>query len=986
MLKRSTLREIRNSKERYLAILAIVALGVGFFSGLKVTKQAMLSTCQNYLEDCGMYDYQIVTSYGIDDKSVETAKKYPGVKSAEAAFEQDYVIDSNKGAKLVYRAMNLPESVNVPQLKEGRLPEADNECVVDDYASSFKVGDTVVLSDDNDKDALKNIRYREFKVVGTVTTPIFLDYQRGSTSLGDGSLSSFFFVRDGAWTADYYTSMYLKLKGGKEYFGDDADDFLDEHQSDMEALASKINRQRRNDAIEKANEALQEKVNEYESGLAEYNRQRQNTQSQLSSASDKLDTNANELASKKKSLNSQLTTLRNQRPELVGGIEQLKGAIAQLEALGDNITDEQRQMLGAYKKQEKTLNGQLVQLDKGIAQIEAGLEQIVSGEKQIEDGRKELANNRSMAESEFARAKSTLDAAKAKLDEAQEKIDDMEAGNSYVFTRNDNTGFSVFDENAGIVEGIAKIFPLFFFLVAALVCMTTMTRMVDEHRTQIGILKALGYSNSAILGKYLFYSGSAAVIGAVAGFFAGCKIFPAVIWNAYGMMYDFNPKIEYVINWRLGLVTLAVAVICSMGATWASCASDFGVQAAELIRPKTPKAGKRILLERIPAIWKRIGFLYKVSIRNTFRYKKRFFMMVLGVSGCTALLIAGFGINTTIKNVAKFQFEEVLNYDYLLAFNGNMSADSQKDFIEYAGEKTDDKVGDILFLHEASADVSLKGESVQVILVATDDSRISDFISLHDGGRDLEYPKDGEAIVCREMQQRHNVDVGDTITIKDGYRKATVKVTGVCDNYVRNYVYITKSCYDKAFGKKASIKTALVKAPSSASDDEIREASTALKKNSKVAAAAVNLDTIDMVENMMKSLDAVVFVVILCAGLLAFIVLYNLTNINITERIREVATIKVLGFYDKETQQYVFRENYFLTAIAALVGIFLGKWLLDFVISKICVNTIFFVSRITVMDYVYSVILTFVFAVVVSFAMRKRLRNISMTESLKSIE
>lgn len=988
MLKKSTLREIKSSIERYVAILAIIALGVGFFSGLKVTKASMLSTCSTYLEETNFYDYQILTSYGIDDESVRIAKENASVAKAEAGIEQDVLVGegTSESPSVVYKAMAVPKEVNTLSLKEGRLPAKDNECVVDDYGSPYKVGDTIKLSDNNDKDILDVFANKEYTVVGRATSPLYLDYQRGTTELGDGTIESFFYIPKTSFKMDYYTTLYIKLAGEDKFFGKGADDAIKNSRKEIKKLAKEINEARFEDAITTAQETLDEKKAEYEDGLAKFNKEKDAAYNKLGSAEQVIASNSKELASQKASLEANLNAILQGREQALAQLTAINGQIAQLEALGDSASDGEVAQLATLRGYQAQITEHLSTLATQAAQVRAGLNKIEEGSKQLEAGKAELSSNRKLADSEFAKARKELSEAKSKLDEAQVKIDDMKAGKSYLMTRDDNTGFSVFDENASIVDGIAKIFPLFFFLVAALVCMTTMTRMIDEHRTQIGILKALGYSNGAVLSKYLFYSGSAAFIGAVIGFFAGCKIFPAVIWNAYGMMYDFNPKIDYIFNWKLGLITLAAALLCSMGATWVSCASDFEVAPSELIRPKSPNAGKRILLERIPAIWNRISFLYKVSIRNTFRYKKRFFMMVLGVSGCTALLIAGMGINTTIKKVAAFQFEDVTKYDYTLIFNNEMDESARRDFIKFSDEETDGKTGDMLFLHEGRTKVELPTRTLDIVLVATDGKDVEKYIDLHDGKEHLDYPGEGEAIVCRELEQRDGIKVGDTITVKDGYRKMKVKVSGICDNYVQNYIYVTDQTYKAGFGKNAPIKTALVKAPSDATDDEIREASTALKKSDEVALASVNLDTIDMVDNMMKSLDAIVLVVILCAGLLAFIVLYNLTNINITERIREVATIKVLGFYDKETQQYVFRENYILTGIAALVGIPLGKILLDFVVSKICVNTIYFVPRITMLDYVISVVLTFVFAVVVNLAMRKRLRKVSMTESLKSIE
>ncbi|MCF0140760.1 MAG: ABC transporter permease [Mogibacterium sp.] len=983
MLKRSTLREIRASKERYLAIMAIVALGVGFFSGLKVTKAGMLSTCEDYLAKCNFFDYQIATSYGIDEDSVKLAEKNANVKTAEATRDVDAII-SFGDEQIVMKAISMPEKINIPQIKSGRMPKATDECVVDNLAG-FKIGDKVIISTENDEDTIKSFKIKEFKVVGLVSSPLYLDYQRRVSSVGNGNVTGFFYIPDESFDMDYYTGLYLIHAKDRTYFGDGATDFLEDNQKPIESLADDINAARRDVAIKTANEKLQEKVDEYEDGLAEYNSQKSSADKKIADAKAELDSNANALATKKTELNNTLTTLNQQKTAVENGLAQVQAGIAQLEALG-TLTPAQQQMLADLKAQEAQLTTQLAQINGGITACNQGLVQIAEGEKKISDGRAELNKQKATADSEFASAKKKLDDAKEQLDKAKIEIEDMEAGKSYVFTRNDNIGYSVYDENASIVDGIAKIFPVFFFLVAALVCMTTMTRMIDEHRTQIGVLKALGYSNGSILGKYMFYSGSAAIIGAVVGFFAGCKIFPVVIWNAYQMMYDFEPKINFIFNPTLGLIVLLVAMLCSMGATWVSCMSDFRVQPAELIRPKSPPAGKRILLERIEPLWKKIGFLYKVSIRNTFRYKKRFFMMVLGISGCTALLIAGFGINTTIKNVAKFQFEEVIKYDYMIVFNDDMTAEKQTEFNNYCKDDVKEDVGDVIYLNMVGVDVKTAKDTVQVSLVVSDGKDFDKYVDLHDGNTKLEYPGEGEAIVCKEMQTRRGVNEGDTITIKDGYRTCDVKVVGVCDNYVRNYVYITKETFEKGFGKASPVKTAFVNSPDGATPEQIRGAAEDIKESELVAAAAVNLDTVDMVEKMMQSLDAIVFVVILCAGLLAFIVLYNLTNINITERIREIATIKVLGFYDWETGRYVFRENYFLTAIAAVVGIPLGTWLLRFVVSKICVNTIFFVPRITLLDYVLSVIMTFVFAVVVSLAMKRRLRNVSMTESLKSIE
>ena len=498
----------------------------------------------------------------------------------------------------------------------------------------------------------------------------------------------------------------------------------------------------------------------------------------------------------------------------------------------------------------------------------------------------------------------------------------------------------------------------------------------------------------------MFYSGSAAFLGAVTGFFIGCKVFPAVIWDAYTMMYDFSDDVDYIIDPKLGLISLTAALLCSMGATWVSISRDFKVAPSELIRPKTPPAGKRILLERIEPLWSKISFLYKVSIRNIFRDKKRFLMMVIGVSGCTALLIAGIGIRTTVGLVAEHQFNEISLYDFNVVFSKNMTAARQADFLDYMKEEADVSPDEVFFMHQAEVSVESGSTSFDVSCTAADPGEFGRFIDLHAGSEPVQFPGDGEVVIVKKINHDYGINTGDTIKIRDGFREAEFTVSGVSDNYVYDSVYMSMDTYEKAFGKKAEIKTALVQLKGGQaaavsrqedestllSDEEIRAKSTEAANYEHTAAVSVTMDVKDSVSKMMESLDLVVYVVILSAALLAFIVLYNLTNINITERIREIATIKVLGFNQLEVSQYVFRENLFLTAIAAVVGIPLGKWLLAFVIDNIVVKMIYFEPRVTNMNILTAVALTFAFAAFVNLAMQRRLRNVSMTESLKSVE
>lgn len=835
ILRTTTLREIRNSLGRYLAILLIVALGVGFFAGLKVTKASMISTANDYLKEHNMFDYELISTLGYDDDSLDAIRKCDGVRAADGSMNYDAIAKSPfSGEDFNVKALSMPEEVNTLKLVAGNLPKAPDECVVDAAAfSDASIGEYIEFSENNEHSDTAKFAYDKYKIVGTVASPLYLNFERGSCTVGDGVVDAFMYInKEGFKSPDLYTEIYLKLDNDFDYFSSEAEDAIDAAEDQITEVAEQATADRY-DAI--------------------------------------------------------------------------------LDELGDQF--------------------QIISILAGLSLGEmAGLY-------------------------------------------------GFHEGDTYVLSSSTNIGYATFEENANIVNSIAKVFPVFFFLVAAMVCMTTMTRMIDEQRTQIGVLKALGYSNRDVLSKYMFYSGSAAGIGAIIGFFVGSRLFPVVIWKAYGMMYNFESHLNYVINIPLFIISLIVACACSMGATWFSCSSDFKEVPAELIRPKAPKVGKRIFLENIPVIWNRLSFLYKVSVRNIFRYKKRFFMMVLGISGCTALLIAGFGIDTTVSDVAKYQYSEITMYDYALTFSENMNDALQNNFRKYA----DGKFEDILFIQSSSTDIVIGNKTKQATLVVSDGKDMRKYMDLHDGKDKLEYPGDGEAIVCRKLQKQLKVDVGDTIKLRQNHQDYDVTISGVCDNYVHDYVYINPNTYINGMDEEPEYKAAYVIADSEDAD-EIRKDSAYAARYPLVAAYSVNVDTLDRVEKMMKSLNSVIILVIFSAGMLAFIVLYNLTNINITERIREIATIKVLGFYPNETSAYVFRENVFLTGISAIVGIPIGTWLLSFVIDQIVIDTIFFQMRVTVLDYVYSVILTFVFAFVVNIAMKRRLEKVSMTESLKSIE
>ncbi|MGN1030535.1 MAG: FtsX-like permease family protein [Butyricicoccaceae bacterium] len=618
------------------------------------------------------------------------------------------------------------------------------------------------------------------------------------------------------------------------------------------------------------------------------------------------------------------------------------------------------------------------QLDSSQAELDSGRAELENAKQQYEDGVRRYEDGRAEADQSFAEAEQELADALEKLEDARRERDDIAQPETYALDRMTNTGYVCFENDSAIVEGIAKVFPVFFFLVAALVCMTTMTRMVDEQRTQIGTFKALGYSDWDIMKKYIGYSGSAAVIGAVLGFFGGCKLFPYALWKAYNMMYDFA-EIEFVFDAKLAVLSLAVALLCSVGATVAACRAELARMPAELMRPKAPKPGKRVLLERITPVWSRMSFLHKVTMRNIFRYKKRLIMMVLGISGCTALVLTGFGVKDSIGNLAEDQYGSIMKFDYEITFADPQGEQARAQFSEDTGSL----LTDCVFLCKDSMDVVCKKGIQQVNIVASDQPQMTELIDFHRDGAQVSYPNDGEVLINEKLASLTGASVGDSITIRtDETHSVEVKVSGIFENYVYNYIFMTEATYESVAGENCEYQSAYA----SSAGGDLHDTAAKLVKDYGAAAVTVTQDTKSMVANMMLSLNYIVWLVIACAGVLAFVVLFNLSNINLTERVREIATLKVLGFYPGETGAYVFRENIVLTALGALVGLPLGVALHRFVMDQIQVDMVSFQVRILPQSFLLALGVTFLFALMVELVMRRKLNRIDMAESLKSVE
>lgn len=1063
MMKRNTFREIKKSFGRYFAILAIVALGVAFFSGLKITQSVMVHSADVYLKDLQFYDYRLVSTLGFTEENVEALAEKEDVRAAEGAISAEVLYKDAGENERVIKMHSITEKVNKLKLVAGEMPQSADECVVDSALfSEDAIGSKLVLSENNTADDLDKFAYKEYTITGLVQSPCYIQFERGNTSIGNGRISGFAYILKDGFAVDYDTEIYIKFDEDYDIYSDEYDSYMDAKEADWEAYTKEQADIRYEKIVKDAQDELDEKKEELEEKRAEAEAELESAKQQLTDGETEISDGKNQIASAKTELSAKASELQSGKDALSSKAAELESASQQISGQESALAAkkaEYEQGLNAYlaAKQQvadkrsslETAKAQLTEDTPGyeemLAQIEAGLTEVAGAEaelnaknaeleaaagqlssaesqlaaakQQIEDGKNALA----AAEAELTDGENQLAAAKEQIEEkedqleaaeteladgllqyqekqsefdeqmqdaddqiadAQSKIDEIEKPETYVLDRNTNVGYVCLKNDSGVVKGIANVFPVFFFLVAALICMTTMNRMVEEQRTQIGVLKALGFSEGKIMGKYLFYSGSAAISGTLIGYVLGIHFFPLVIITAYGIVYKMG-GIYYVSDLPLALVSLTVAVLCSVGTTWLSCHKELKEVAADLMRPKAPKAGKRVFLEHVPFIWKRLKFLQKVSVRNIVRYKKRFFMMVIGISGCTALLVMGFGVRDSVVAVADQQYEEIQLYDIGVTLKaGKMPGEADLKSLDSALEK-ENAAG--MYAMEKTIDlVTDKGtKSIHMVAVENPDE-VGDFISLHTKKQEpIAYPKEGEAVLSKKVAETYAVKKGDTILLRDSdNNEMHLKVTGICENHIYNYVYIAPESYEKQIGDVV-FKNVYVRLPDAS---DIHEVSAVLMKADGVTAVTVNSDMLSRISQMMSCMNYIVIIIIICAGALAFIVLYNLNNINITERVREIATIKVLGFYPKETASYVFRENMVLTAIGCGLGLILGKWFHRFVMGEIQIDMVSFNVQINAVSYLFSVLLTMGFAWIVNCMMTGKLERINMAESLKSID
>lgn len=688
-----------------------------------------------------------------------------------------------------------------------------------------------------------------------------------------------------------------------------------------------------------------------------------------------------------------LTTISDTKNELLEKQEELKDAKEQLDQAqeqinqgNDTIIEKSREFDAAKADGESQLADAKQTLDDGWTEYYDGVKELEEQKQKLLDGEKEYEEGLAEYNEKEPDARKDIADAKEEIADAEKELADLKEPTYYAFSREDNPGYSEYEDNGDRLSSLAIVFPIFFFAIAALVSLTTVTRMIEEQRVQIGTLKAQGYTDLEISIKYYVYALGASSLGAILGLIAGFYGIPRIIIQAYHSMYQF-PNEQYVWYSWVALTSVAIAVFCTGISVWAVLRQELKGTPAILMRPKAPKVGKRILLERVTPIWNRLNFVQKVTMRNLFRYKQRMIMTVFGIAGCMGLMMTGFGVNDSISDLSELQYETLLRYQGLVVFDEDASQEEREKAKEAVSNA--EGVNDFILVREEQYEVKKSGVNTQqvVLFVPEEAKRFSEFVLLRENEKSSSYeiPKDG-AVITQKLAKLFGVKEGDILTITDADNKEfEIPVAKITENYTGHYIYMLSDTYEECIDSSSiDYNAALLRYD----EDEVWEEALSDEMNEYggILAIAYNSSTISMFDDSMGSLTTVVFVIIIAAAVLAFVVLYNLTNINVSERIRELSTIKVLGFYDQEVTMYIYRENLILSLFGIFFGSFIGKFLHWFVLDTASMDNLVFGTNLHVHSYIYAGILTLLFASMVMWVMHNKLKNVDMIEALKSNE
>ena len=1101
------IRTIKGSLARFLAIVGIVALGCGFFAGLKMASPDMQEAAHTFYKNQHLYDLRIISTLGLSEKDVHALASVEGVEAVMPSRTVDVMATLTSSQSSARVSSFRPGELNQPVVVEGRLPQGPYECVMSADSkkrSDINLGHQIELPETSNGAHLKGGSYTVVGFVNAPTYPYVSNF--GTTSLGNGIVQQFVYVTEDAFANDDpYTEVYLTVQGATSYksgsspyqsavdsvaerikqmnpslaslrlqeLKDDAQVQVDEarqklEQSRQEAADKLGDAQKKLDEAEAQISAQQQRLTDgqkqYDAGrqqlttlrssaeqkFAQAEAQIKASEAQIAQGTDELSAGEAQYQAGLAAFNTGQMTFTQQKSEFEAGRDAyltglaaqgitastLEEAQQQLRALGLSTTQvdallatqaqiaaaeaelaTQQQALAAARGELDQRTAQLREAESQVAQarknltearsatadqlyaaqekLDASLSQLTAGQALLQNAESQTYEGRQSLEDQRAEIEKQLADGQTKIDEAQKKIDELKEPDVYVLDRTKEIGVAAYQADSERINNIANVFPLMFFLVAALVSLTSMTRMVSEERTLIGIHKALGYSTLQIAAKYLLYALLASLLGAVIGIALLSQVLPGVIISAYGSIYTIpNGGAPYPIQLDSALLSGLFGIGVTFLSTMTAVLSSLKEEPSSLMLPKAPKAGSKILLEHINPLWSSLSFSWKVTIRNLVRYKRRLIMTLVGIAGCTALLLVAFGLRDSINDVIDSQWPTLFHYDYIVGMTSDVSgaeADQIATELNQVGATNIHRITSENVLLESPAQ-NASSLTRTTIMTSNSLQDLTGVVTLRDrlSGQIIELKEDS-VVITEKLAKRLGVGVGDTIQVfvQDRIGNAsgepsTLIVTGVTENYVGSYLYVGPSAWHSLSIQDQATDGWYATLPK---DQATRDA-FGEKLINRAGVATVD-DINEAIRTYKKSLEVVnrvVAILILAAALLAFIVLYNLTNINIEERIREIASLKVLGFTRHEVDAYVFREIALLAVFGALFGLVLGTYLEGFVVQTAEIDLVMFGRSIHMPSYWFAFGLTLVFSLLVYVAMRPKLKNIDMVESLKSVE
>lgn len=977
MLKKDFFREIRGSLGRFLSIFFIVALGVSLFVGIRATEPDMRLSGDSYVDENELMDIKVVGTLGLTEDDVKALQELPEVKTAEGAYSVDVlcqIVDN----KQVLRVMSETEDMNHITVTEGRMPKEANECLIDkDFlaTSGYEIGDTIVLESGTSDELSDTLETNEYKIVGSGSSPCFFALDRGSSTIGNGSVEGFLIVNPDTFVLDVYTEIYVMVEDAKE-----AVSFTDAYDNLVEKAIKKIE-----DIQDLRCEARQNDLKA--SAQSEIDEAREELNKKKQEAEDEIAKNEAELKKSEQDIQSGKAQIQSGRQEIENGRTELQAGRAKLEET--KLLLAQMQSVGTPAEQLQAIQTEIATGEKTLAETDAFLnakeQELLKSEKELSSGEKELASGKAELEKAKQELATQIADGEKEISDAEAEVAKIELPEWYVLDRSSIPEYTGYGDNADRIAALALVFPTIFFLVAALISLTTMTRMVEEQRVQIGTLKALGYSKVAIMGKYIGYALLATVGGSLVGWLVGEKVFPYIVIVAYKIIYINIPQVLIPYHWEYGVTATAIAVICTGGATLLACYKELMAQPAALMRQEAPKIGKRTWIERVPFIWKHLNFSWKSSLRNLFRYKKRFFMTLLGIGGCMGLLLVGYGLRDSITDVANLQYKELQMYDLSIYIDEDMDEEHREELQTYLKDRED--VTNYTAIRSISVTTQHDDEKVDAYLnVIEDMEKADEFFSYRDRVSKEEYELTDEGVIISEKTaDMLGLKVGDKLTLsEEGVNEHEVKIAAICENYMMHYVYMTDSLYEEIYETEFVSNNLLIKAD--VDTETLQKIGEDILTYEGILNVQYTANISGQLDSMLGALDQVIVVLIIVAGMLSFVVLYNLNNININERRRELATLKVLGFHDMEVANYVYRENILLTLLGTIVGCGMGKVLHLFTIKTVEVDIAMFGRQVYPKSYLIGAVFTIGFSALVNAIMYFKLKRIDMVESLKSVE